>query len=103
MKLRDHPLLSFLGLSSWPPAWLWTAGETKQKVHGEVGILREVVPSLVNAEDRMFLIIEHEGNEYMGCLMISDRAFCQQISELLRTKIGCTIEQIGSLDLRYLH
>ena len=23
MKLRDHPLLSYKGGSSWPPKWLW--------------------------------------------------------------------------------
>ena len=31
MKLRDHPLLSYRGVSSWPPVWiskLWmTCGE----------------------------------------------------------------------------
>ena len=79
------------------------AGKVRKEVEGEVGVLKEVIPPQHSSKDRIVLIIEHEGNEYMGCLFISDRAFCQQISELLRTKIGCTIEQIGSLDLSHLH
>ena len=87
---------------AWPPTWIWTGGEIKKRVRGEVGILRQVFQSSVSSKELIFLIIEHEGNEYMGCLMISDRAFRRQIFELLQTKVGCTIEHIGGLDLSHL-
>ena len=26
MLLRNHPLISYSGAPSWPPAWTWTGG-----------------------------------------------------------------------------
>lgn len=43
--------------------------------------------------------MEHEGNEYMGCLLFSDSQFCQQICELLRAHCGKSLEEIGDLEI----
>ena len=42
---------------------------------------------------------EYENGLYMGCLLVSDPSFCQQLSMLLRHYLGWTIEQIGGLDV----
>jgi hypothetical protein len=48
---------------------------------------------------RIFLIVEHEDNEYMGCLLFDDPSFCRDIFRILQTYRGSTIRDIGSLDL----
>jgi hypothetical protein len=45
MLLRDHPLMVFKGVRSWPPLWLRPRG-SYENTHptGEVGILKDVLP-----------------------------------------------------------
>ena len=38
MLLRDHPLLCYRGVPSWPPTWTWVGGSDNQKPRGEIGI-----------------------------------------------------------------
>jgi hypothetical protein len=45
MKLRDHPLMSCLGMRNWPPAWLWNSGAEDTMPNGEVGLLKNVILS----------------------------------------------------------
>ena len=45
MKLRDHPLMTYKGIRSWPPGWLWKGGYETTHPEGEVSILRNVMPS----------------------------------------------------------
>ena len=100
MLLRDHPLMTYKGLRSWPPAWgdldiRWE----KNRVRGEVGTLRQVVLSRINPADRCFLHIDHEETWYMGCVLIDDHAFCTQISELapgLLQSFYCRHRWLGS-------
>ena len=99
MLLRDHPLMTYRGVRSWPPAWLWTYGGKNNHVRGEVGILREVVLSKINPADRCFLHIDHEGSSYIGCLLIADHAFCAQIVNLLQDCCNRSIAEVGNLDL----
>src|SRR5215475_11818619 len=101
MKLREHPLLSYRGIPSWPPVWLWTAGQEDKKPKGEVGKLREVRLSLIEPPNKCFLLIDHDEATYMGCLLINDLAFCAQIAELLQRHYGFSVRDIGSLDLRH--
>ena len=101
MLLRDHPLMTYRGLRSWPPAWLWTYGGKNNHVRGEVGILRKVVLSKINPADRCFLHIDHEGSSYIGCLLIADNAFCIQIVKLLQDSCNRSIAEVGSLDLSH--
>jgi hypothetical protein len=102
MLLRDHPLMRYRGHRSWPPDWTWLSGVEKKSLSGEIGILREVAPSLVlPAADRCFLYIDHEGSSYIGCLLFDDSAFCSQIAELLRGYLNRPVAEIGSIDLAY--
>ena len=101
MLLRDHPLMTYRGLRSWPPAWLWTYRGKNNHVRGEVGILREVVLSKINPADRCFLHIDDEGSSYIGCLLIADQTFCAQIVKLLQDCSNRSIAEVGSLDLSH--
>jgi len=99
MMLRDHPLMQHHGLHSWPPVWTWIDGSEKNHPRGEIGILRRVVPSKISSAEKCFPYIEHDGSEYMGCLLFDDRAFCSQIAELLQGCCNHPIAEIGSIDL----
>jgi hypothetical protein len=50
MLLRDHPLMSFKGMSSWPPVWTWIDGHEKKSARGEIGILKEVTLSKITVQ-----------------------------------------------------
>jgi hypothetical protein len=101
MELRCHPLMSHRGLSTWPPTWVWRGGNgnAASVPKGEIGILKEVLSSLIEPRKRLFLIVEHNGEEYMGCLIVDDMAFCQQLEKLLRQFYNRPIAEIGSIDL----
>ncbi|HEX9443597.1 MAG TPA: hypothetical protein VGA73_05730 [Candidatus Binatia bacterium] len=99
MKLRDHPLMSYHGVRNWPPSWVRADGETLAFAEGEIGVLREVLRSQVSPGDRVFLFIEHDGCEFLGCVLFSDRDFCEQVIRLLQSHCGFTVGDIGSLDL----
>jgi hypothetical protein len=45
------------------------------------------------------LFIELDGQGYLGCLVLEDYAFCQELAKVLRQHFRRTIEEIGSLDL----
>jgi hypothetical protein len=101
MLLRDHPLMSYCGVPSWPPKWTWTGGPENNHPRGEIGILREVVLSnVLPRADRCFLYIDHDGSSYIGCLLIDD-AFCSQIAKLLQGCCNRPIAEIGSLNLSH--
>ena len=103
MVLRDHPLLNYHGIPSWPPVWTFVRGpEKKHPRREEIGILKEVTISNIQPADRCFLHIDHEGSIYIGCLLIEDQAFCHQIVELLHGNCDCPIADIGSLDISHL-
>lgn len=99
MELRYHPLMSYRGLNNWPPTWTWRGGQENIKPKGEVGILRDVFLSQVEPSSRLFLIMELEEQEYMGCLLFTDCTFCSQIYELLKDHCGATIAEVGNLDV----
>jgi hypothetical protein len=102
MLLREHPLISYKGIPSWPPTWTWTDGLENQHPRGEVGILRAVALSKVQPPDRCFLYIEHEGSSYIGCLLFDDSAFCDQVTRLLQGYCNRRVAEIGSIDVSYL-
>ena len=99
MLLRDHPLMSYKGVPSWPPVWIWIDGPEKRRPRGEIGILRKVTLSNINPDDRCFLNIEHKGSSYFGCLLISDSVFCDQIAKLLQAHCDRPIAEVGGLEL----
>jgi hypothetical protein len=99
MLLRDHPLMMFRGNRSWPPNWLWRHGCDDTHPRGEVGILKDVIPS-TNA-DGCFLIMEHCGAEYIGAVLLSNPVFSREILRLLGRSLGKTIREIGDIDLTH--
>ena len=101
MLLRDHPLLRYRGVPSWPPTWTWVGGSDNQKPRGEIGILKAVEKSNIQPADRCFLYIEHEGAAYIGCLLCTENGFCAQIVKLLKKCCNRSIADIGSLDLSF--
>jgi hypothetical protein len=96
MLLRDHPLMMFRGNRSWPPDWLWSYGCDDTYPRGEVGILKNVIPS--TTAGGCFLIMEHCGAEYIGALLLSDPTFSREIFRLLVRFSGKTIREIGDID-----
>ena len=101
MLLRDHPFFRYHGVPSWPPIWTWVNGLENTHPQGEIGILRWVEQSKVLPADRCFLYIEHEGSSYIGCLLVDDYGFCNQVVKLLQNHCNCPIADIGSLDLSH--
>ena len=102
MLLRDHPLVSYHGLRSWPPVWTYIYGAENKRPRGEIGLLREVVPSKILPTDRCFLYMDYEGSSYIGCLLIDNHAFCNQIVKLLQEHCNRSIADMGRLDLTYM-
>jgi hypothetical protein len=99
LLLRDHPLMSYRGLSNWPPTWTWIDGPENSRPRGEIGVLRSVVLSHVQPPTRCFLYIEHEKSSYIGCLLFDDQNFCRQMVKLLEGYCNRSIAEIGSLDV----
>jgi hypothetical protein len=99
MKLRDHPLMSYRGQSNWPPAWSTLRDEPFPRPYGEVGVFRAVV--INDRFDKVYLRMEIEGREYLGTLLFDDFGFCYEIYSLLRSYVGCSIQEIGEIDLSY--
>jgi hypothetical protein len=100
MLLRDHPLMMYHRVRSWPPVWTLTGSENKH-AKGEIGILKKVIRSYIKPYDRCYLIMEHCGAEYGGVLLLSDPAFCREIYRVLIQHCGKTIREIGDIDLSY--
>jgi hypothetical protein len=89
------------GLASWPPAWVWRSGPAETRVRGEVGILNDAMQSVLGPRDRLFLVMVHDWNEYIGCLLLDEVSFCRHIYKLLKSHRGLPVKQIGGLDLEY--
>ena len=102
MLLRDHPLMSHHGVASWPPLWIWVEGEENKFPTGEVGNLTWVSLTGIQPLDRCYLLMNHEGSSYMGCLLFDDDKFCRYVMQFLE-HYCCNrpIAEIGSLDLVY--
>ena len=45
-----------------------------------------------------FLVIDHDGTSYMGCLFIDDKVFRSQVADVMKRCIGMQIKDIGDLD-----
>jgi hypothetical protein len=108
MHLRDHPLMAYHGIRSWPPVWTLIRGAEKERPKGETGVLKEVQVSAsppasdaTRSYNRIFLFIEHGGQNYLGCLILEDYAFCNEVAALLREHCGRGLVEIGALDLQY--
>src|SRR5262245_5195504 len=102
MLLRNHPLMMYEGIRSWPPAWFLreVVYELSHPL-GAFGILKDVLPSTLPQPRICFLTIEHCNAEYVGALLLSDPVFCREIWTILIQSCGKTIREIGGIDLSY--
>ncbi len=98
MKLRNHPLMSYRGLSNWPPVWTQARRDSVKTVIGEVGTLIYVHSNPLMSS-KCFLVMEHGGETYVGTLLFDNDAFCRQINILLQCHLKRSIRDIGDLDL----
>ena len=102
MVFRDHPLMRYRGVSSWPPDWIWTDGSENKHPKGEIGVLRRVTQSSIQPSNRCFLFIDYEQSSYIGDLTVDDHNFCAQIVRFLQQHCyNRPIAEIGGLDLSY--
>jgi hypothetical protein len=96
MQLREHPLMFYRGYPVWPPIWVGLGSENRP--HGEIGYLKEV-RCYPTKPGRTYLVIDHEGAQYTGCLLLDDRIFCEQLCNFLQRFCGMLIKEIGNLEL----
>ena len=87
------------GYVVWPPVWA-KIGENNPPI-GEIGYLENVLKSEVCVET-LFLLITYQNSKFMGALTFDDPVFCSQLYELLKSKIGFSIKEIGDLNLSHL-
>ena len=97
MEFRDHPLLSFQGSTLWPPVWI-DEHASELSSPKEVGVLREVRYDLDNP-CRIFVTMEYEGVQYIGCILMQNEFFGEYMAGLLKKFTGMTIDSIGSLEI----
>ena len=96
LKLREHPLMRYRGISNWPPVWVQESGA--RKFSGEIGILKYVF-SRHAPSSKCYLIIEYDHEALVGTLYFDNEFFCERIAGLLRSQVGHTLMTIGDLDV----
>jgi hypothetical protein len=96
--LREHPLMNYHGVRSWPPSWVST--RSLEKLNGEIGTL-ESVTLYELTPNWCFLIIEFQTMRYMGSLLFEDPVFCRQMHDFLQKHLGQSIKEIGDLDVSF--
>jgi hypothetical protein len=100
MELREHPLVTYYGLPSWPPKWSPIEQPRDKTLIGELGILKRVSYSSMSGYC-CHLFVEYEGRDYIGTVLIDDAAFCRHLYFVLHHHLNLSIEEIGSLDMSY--
>jgi hypothetical protein len=98
MELRDCASI-FHGIGDWPPVWVRKGDHANEILRGEIGTLKEVNASILKPYQRCFLIMEHEGAEYVGCLLFRNHVFCKGIYEVLLSRRGRPMHEIGGTDV----
>jgi len=103
MQLRNHPLLIRKnGTKTWPPTWTSTHGDENDMPMGEVGTLQQLSIGILLATS-LILIINYQGSRYLGSLYFDDPKSCNAIYTRLSSMVGCSIKEIGDLDLPNPH
>jgi hypothetical protein len=65
---------------------------------GEVGRLKKILYE-ADSEGKIFLVIDYQEAEYVGCVLFDSKRFCEQVAHRLRSQQGVSIEALGSLDI----
>jgi hypothetical protein len=90
--------MSYRGICNWPPVWTWVDGKNDENPHGEIGTLIDIRRDLEES-GKLFLVMQYNGNGYMGCLLFDDVTFCRQVYALLKDFRRYPISHIGDLDI----
>ena len=69
--------MSYHGQRNWPPRWTQRQGSLLKPVQGEVGVLKYVYSN--HGSDSCYLVIEHEKESYIACLMCDDAVFAEKV------------------------
>ena len=101
LKLRDNPLMKYHGLPNWPPVWTRTKRDSVKTVRGEVGVLNYVHANF-RISGKCYLVMDYEGETYVGTLIFESHAFCKQVCELLNHHLKWSIQAIGDLDSSHM-
>jgi len=93
--------MSYWTVPNWPPVWTLARNSSVRTLRGEVGVLTQV---LSNSEmsRKCYLVIDFEGERYVGTLLCDDPAFNLQIPRILENYLGRPIKEIGDLDVGHL-
>jgi len=100
VALREHPQMQYRRVRNWPPVWTQQGTGRNKTLVGELGVLRQVNGDSRSAT-RCFLVIEHEGERYIGALLFDDHIFCWLVLQVLKSHIGWSIKALGDLDLSF--
>ena len=100
MQLRAHPCLNYRGTPSWPPPWTRTKDDRVLTITGEVGVSIYVHSNPLQSR-KCFLVINHEGLDYVGTLVFEDRENCRKVIDLLRMNLNRPIKEIGDLNVSW--
>ncbi len=99
MQLRDHPLVSYRGRPTWPPVWVCKVGRSRERTpEGEVGLLKRVLYER-ESRGKVFLVIDYQEAEYIGCMLFDSGRFCEEVAARLPNYGGRSIEALGSLNI----
>jgi len=101
MQLRLHPLMTYRGGPNWPPAWIQVQETQIKSLSGEVGILKHVM-RYDRVPNGFVLAIEHARERYLGFLIFDEVSFSMLVYDVLEARIGCSIEDLGSLELAHI-
>jgi hypothetical protein len=93
--------MSYRGDPNWPPAWTRPGGQNSKRPKGEIGILKDVLQPNILPMDRCFIIIDYDGDEYVGALLFDDKSFCRLVFKFLQAHCGESIRDIGGRDLSH--
>jgi len=77
-------------------------GQEGRQQNGEIGVLTATEDAWADNPPRIYLFMQSRGNRYIATLLISDLPFSKQLSKILKTQYGRTLEDIGSIDLSHL-
>lgn len=98
MDLRNHPLMCYRGVRNWPPVWTHVEKENVRTLRGEIGVLTYVL-SQGRLSNKCYLVIDKNGERYVGCLIFDDPPFCAQIATLLKSHVGHLVKKIGDIEV----
>jgi hypothetical protein len=105
-KLRDHPLMKYRGVPTWPPVWTQERFDGIKKMKDEVGVL--IYVHTAPGSHRCYLIISYENENYAGTLLFDSARFCQPSRRSFATahrkfyqrdrRFGCEFYSVGLID-----